>query len=99
MLYVFTFSKVVNRNQQDLQCHTLINLACAQDNAEEQYADIDSEEETKDIPLQDPSSSEENYQDLEWCLKLPSDETDLHYFVEEQKWLDKTTAPNISENS
>lgn len=49
--------------------HFLVNLAGPQDNAKEQYADIDSEEETKDILLQDPSSSEENYEDLEWCHK------------------------------
>jgi hypothetical protein len=39
--------------------HFLVNLACSQDNAKEQYVDIDSEEETQDILLQDPSSSEE----------------------------------------
>jgi hypothetical protein len=42
----------------------LVNLACAQDDVEEQYADIDSEEEFEDTTLQDPSSAEEN-NDLE----------------------------------
>jgi hypothetical protein len=52
--------------------HFLVNLACPQDNAKEQCADIDSEEKTKDILLQGSSSSEENYEDLEWCHKYPS---------------------------
>jgi hypothetical protein len=38
----------------------LVDLACAQDDIEEQYADIDSGEELEDTTLQDPSSSEEN---------------------------------------
>lgn len=54
--------------------HFLVNLARPQDNAKEQYADIHSEEETKDIILQDPAPSEANYEDFEWCHKHPSDE-------------------------
>jgi hypothetical protein len=46
--------------------HLLGNLACTQDDAEEQHADIDSEG-MKDSPLKD-LSSEENDEDLE-CAK------------------------------
>jgi hypothetical protein len=49
--------------------HLIVNLPCAQDNAEEQYADIDSEEKIKDNSLQDPSSSEENDENLE-CVPI-----------------------------
>jgi hypothetical protein len=35
-----------------------------QDDVEEQYADSDSEEELGDMTLQDPSSAEENDEDL-----------------------------------
>jgi hypothetical protein len=38
----------------------LVELAYAQDDVEEQYADMDSGEELKDTTLQDPSSAEEN---------------------------------------
>jgi hypothetical protein len=40
--------------------HLLVDLACTQDDVEEQYADTDSEERIIDSPLQDPSSLEEN---------------------------------------
>jgi hypothetical protein len=56
----------------------LVDLACAQDNVEEQYADIDSEEELADTTLQDSSSTEENYEDLEWHHQRPSDKEDVH---------------------
>jgi hypothetical protein len=49
--------------------HLLVNLACAQDNADEQYTDIDSEEEIKDSSLQEPSSSKENNEHLE-CVPM-----------------------------
>jgi hypothetical protein len=78
--------------------HLLVDLACAQDYVEEKYADINSEEELEDITLQDPSSAEEN-DDLEWCHHLPSDKSDVRQFVGEQNGLNKTAAPNITENS
>jgi hypothetical protein len=62
----------------------LATLACVQDDVEEQYSDIDSEEEFKDTTLQDPSSAEENIEDLLWCHQLPSDKADVHQFVGEQ---------------
>jgi hypothetical protein len=62
----------------------LVNLACVQDDVEEQYADIDSEEELKDTALQEPSSAEENNEDLLWCHQPPSDKADVHQFVGEQ---------------
>jgi hypothetical protein len=68
-----------------------------QDDVEEQYADIDSEEELEDTTLQDPSSAEEN--DLEWHSQLPSDKADVPQFVGEQKGLNKIAACNIIENS
>jgi hypothetical protein len=79
--------------------HLLVDLACVQDDVEEQYADINSEEELKDTTLQDPSSAEENDEDLEWHHQLPSDKADVHQFVGEQSGLNKTAAPNITENS
>lgn len=45
--------------------HLLVNRARAQENAEERYADIDSQEKIKNSSCQDPSSSEENDEDLE----------------------------------
>jgi hypothetical protein len=44
-----------------------VDLARAQDDVEEQYADTNSGEELEDNTLPDPSSSEENDEDLEWC--------------------------------
>jgi hypothetical protein len=76
----------------------LINLACAQDDVEEQYADSESEEELGDTALQDPSSAEEN-EDLECHHHLPSDKADVHQFVGEQNGLNKAAAPIITENS
>jgi hypothetical protein len=75
-----------------------VYLACAQDDVEEQYADINSEEELEDIKLQDPSSAEENEEDLEWHHQLPSDKADVHQFVGEQNGLNKAAAPTITEN-
>jgi hypothetical protein len=46
------------------QTRLLVELACAQDSVEEQYGDIDSEEEPEDATFQDPSSAEENNEDL-----------------------------------
>jgi hypothetical protein len=76
-----------------------VELACVQGGVEEQYADIDSEKEPEDATLQDPSSAEENNEDLEWCHQLPSDKADVHQFVGEQSGLDKIAACNITENS
>jgi hypothetical protein len=68
----------------------LLDLICVQ-------GDVDLEEEIKDTARQDPSSSEENNEALEW-----------HTFVwsgrcapvcGRTKWLIKTPAFNISENS
>jgi hypothetical protein len=78
----------------------LVDLASAQDDVEEQYADIDSEEELEDTTLQDPSSAEEeNEEDFECHLKLSSDKADVHQFVGEQNGLNKAAAPSITENS
>jgi hypothetical protein len=44
--------------------HFLVDLACAQDDAEEQDADIESEDELKDATL---ASSKEDGKDLERC--------------------------------
>jgi hypothetical protein len=49
------------------------------------YTNIDSEEELEGTTLQDPSSAEENYEDLEWHYQLPSDKADVHQFVGKQK--------------
>jgi hypothetical protein len=38
-------------------------------------------------------------ENLEWCHKFPSDKEAVHMFVGEQNRLNKTAAPNISENS
>jgi hypothetical protein len=43
--------------------------------------------------------SEENYEDLSGCHKLPINKADVQQFVGEQNELSKTTAPDISENS
>jgi hypothetical protein len=53
----------------------LVDLACAQDDVEEQYADIESEKQ-KVTTLPDPSSAEEK--DEEWCHQIPSDKVDVH---------------------
>jgi hypothetical protein len=79
--------------------HLLVDLPCAQEDAEEQYADIGSEEELGDTTLQDPSSVEENGEDLGWCCQFPSAKADVHQFVGEQNGLNKTTATDITENS
>jgi hypothetical protein len=64
--------------------HLLVDLTCVQDDAEEQYAAIDSKEELEDTTLQDPSIAEENDEDLEWHPQLLSDKADVHQFVGEQ---------------
>jgi hypothetical protein len=62
-----------------LKCtYLLVNLACAHNDVEEQYADINSKEELEDTALQDPSSAEENDEGLGWHHQLPSDEADVH---------------------
>jgi hypothetical protein len=66
--------------------HLLIELACAQDYVE-QYADIDLEEEIDDTPLQTMPFSEESYEDLEGCNKLPTIKADVQQFVGEQNEL------------
>jgi hypothetical protein len=35
--------------------HLLVDLACSEDDVEEQYADMDSEKELEDTTFQDPS--------------------------------------------
>lgn len=50
--------------------HILVDVASEQDDAEEWYADVDTEEEIKANPFQDSSSSEENEDDLERHHKL-----------------------------
>jgi hypothetical protein len=77
-----------------------LKFISAQGDAEEKYAGMDSEEELeKDATLQGQSSAEDNDEDLEWHHKHPSDKADFHQFVGEQIGLNKTAAPNISENS
>jgi hypothetical protein len=56
----------------------LVDLACAHNDVEELYADINAEEELEDTALQDPSSAEENDEDLEWHHQLPSDKAEVH---------------------
>jgi hypothetical protein len=74
-------------------------LACVQDDAKAQYADIDSARELEDRTLQDSPLAEENYGDLQWHHNLPSDKAAVRHFVGEQRGLDKTAARNITENS
>jgi hypothetical protein len=47
----------------------LFYLACAQDDVQEQFAEIDSEEELEGTTPQDSSTAEEN--DLEWHHQFP----------------------------
>jgi hypothetical protein len=61
----------------------LADFACAQD-IEEQYVVIDPDEVLEDTTLQDPSSTEESDEDLEWRHQLDSDKVDVHQFVGEQ---------------
>jgi hypothetical protein len=70
-----------------------------QDDVEEQYADIDSEEEPGDTTLQHPLSAEQKDEDLGWCHQFPSAKADVHQFLGEQNGLNKIAAPNITENS
>jgi hypothetical protein len=51
--------------------HLLVDLACAQDDVEMQYADTESKDD----------------RGLEQCHKLPSDKADVHQFVQEQNEL------------
>jgi hypothetical protein len=51
------------------QARMLVDLACAQDDVEEQ----DAEEKLGDTTLQDQSLAEENDEDLEWHHQRPSD--------------------------
>jgi hypothetical protein len=61
----------------------LIDLACTLDDYDEkQLTDTDSGTNFDVTSLQDPSSSEEDEEDLEWSHKLPSDKADVHQFVE-----------------
>jgi hypothetical protein len=60
----------------------LVDLACVQDDVEEQYADIESEDELKDGTLaRSIASAEEDDKDLEQHHRLPSDKADVHQFV------------------
>jgi hypothetical protein len=63
-------------------CAFLVHLSWAQNDGKEQYADIDSEEETEETPLQVPSCSEENYEDFKSCHLLPSDKHEGLTFIE-----------------
>jgi hypothetical protein len=89
------------RNQygRTFEAHVLVDFTCVQDDVEMQYSDTDSEEDLEDTILQNPSSDEENYEDLEWCHQLPSYKADEHQFVGEQNGLNKTATSNITENS
>jgi hypothetical protein len=75
--------------------HLLVDLACAQDDVEDQYTDIDSEEELEGTTLQDPSPAEGN--DEHRCHQPPSDKADVHQFVGEQnhcsQYYSKFTTP------
>jgi hypothetical protein len=74
----------------------LADSACAQDDDDdEQYADIVSEEEVTDTPLEDPPSSEGN----DGCHKFPSAKAIMHHFVGEQNGLNRTATSSISKNS
>jgi hypothetical protein len=75
-----------------------VDLPCAQDDVEEQYADTDSGEEFENNTLPDPSSAKENDEDLQLRHQLPSDKADVHRFVGEHSGLHKTSARNITEN-
>jgi hypothetical protein len=77
--------------------HLLLNLECAQDVVEEQYADINSKEELEDTTLPDQSSAQENDEDLEGFHQLPSDKAYVCQFVREQNGLNKTAVPSIHE--
>jgi hypothetical protein len=62
---------------------SLGDLACAQDDTEEQYADTDSKEEVEN--LQNSPFSEETDIYLEWSHKLPSDKVEYPRW-ERTKW-------------
>jgi hypothetical protein len=53
------------------------------------YTDNDSEEELEDTTIQDPSSAEENDEDLEWHHQLPSDKADVHQFFGKTQWAEQ----------
>jgi hypothetical protein len=58
---------------------------------------VTTTEELEDTTLQESSSAEEN-DDLEWRHQLPSDKADVHQFVGEQSWLNKTATRNVTTN-
>jgi hypothetical protein len=58
---------ICNHYGRTFEARAPVNLACAQDGVKGHYTDIDLEEELQDATLQDPSSAEENDDDLEWC--------------------------------
>lgn len=57
-----------NKYGTTFESHLLI--PCTREDFEEQESNIDSEEEVKDIPLQDPLPFEGNNKGLDWCHKL-----------------------------
>jgi hypothetical protein len=86
--------------RQDLRSALLlVDLAGAQDDAEAQYTDIGSGEQIENTTPRDPSSAEENDEDLQWHHPIPSDKAAVHQSVGEQRELDKTVSRNITENS
>jgi hypothetical protein len=67
--------------------HLLVDLVvCAQNDVEEQCADVVDSEEIKDTVLH-ISSSVDVSEDLEWCQELLSGQADVHQFVGEQNVL------------
>lgn len=63
----------------------LSNLACAQDDVGEQYADTESEKKSLLLPLEDAATSERNDRNLSGTINFPSDKTNVYHFVEEQR--------------
>jgi hypothetical protein len=74
----------------------LVDLASAQDDVEECYADVDTEEEIKANPFQNSLSSEENEDDLEWHHKLLSYKAAVYGCMREQNGINKATVPSMS---
>jgi hypothetical protein len=63
----------VNRDQYGwaFEARVLVDFACAQDDAEAQNTDIGSGDELEDTTPRDPSSAEENVEDLQWHPHFP----------------------------
>jgi hypothetical protein len=94
---VFSRPNICNQyGKTSEMCCVLVILACMQDDVEEQFADIDSED-LKYTTLQD-LSSEENDEDLEWCHYLISDKAAVLQFMGEQSGVDKTAGHKFTKN-